>query len=383
MKKKLAVIFGGDSCERDVSVITGLQAIDAIDKNRFEARGFFFSRGRFYTADNLKVEDFCAFEPARFKEVLLHCGAFYEIKGSKIKKFFQPEAALMCAHGGDGENGVLSGYLEMMGVPYTCSGVLGSAIGMDKAVSKELFQSMLLNVVKYLVVTRSDIEGNPDATLLHIETFLDYPLIVKPAMQGSSIGIEKARDRSSLLRALEIAASFGEKIVVEKYLEDFKEVNCACFFDGEKIVVSETEEPYSLNEFLTFEDKYISNQKTFGRKIPASISEEEAAVIKSTTERIYSELELFGVVRMDYLVCRKTGKVFINEINTIPGSLAYYLFEPLGITYSDLVEKMVNAAVARRDRQLKEKTTFKSEVLKHYNKSFKLGGNKNRTVAKS
>ncbi|NLZ25628.1 MAG: hypothetical protein GX891_04115, partial [Clostridiales bacterium] len=118
MKKKLAVIFGGDSCERDVSVITGLQAIDAIDKNRFEARGFFFSRGRFYTADNLKVEDFCAFEPARFKEVLLHCGAFYEIKGSKIKKFFQPEAALMCAHGGDGENGVLSGYLEMMGVPY-------------------------------------------------------------------------------------------------------------------------------------------------------------------------------------------------------------------------------------------------------------------------
>lgn len=160
-----------------------------------------------------------------------------------------PDVALICCHGGEGENGVLQGFLEYNGVPYTSAGLIASSVCMDKSIAKQLLDGLMLNTMPSITVSRGDFEKNTNDVIRHVLTFLEYPLIVKPSGLGSSIGIKKARTEDELKAAIEVAAKFDEKIIVENALENFKELNCAAYSDGRNIYVSEVESPVSWHDF--------------------------------------------------------------------------------------------------------------------------------------
>lgn len=370
MRKKVALIFGGRSLESDISVITAMQVLKNIDKTQFNVQPVYMYEGDFYVKDVAKIDSFTPFNPFDHSKVMLYKGTFYTIRRNSFTKFFKPEAALICCHGGEGENGTLQALLEYNAVPYTSASVLSSSIGMEKAVSKQLFDGMLLNTLPHEVITRAEFLRDRDKIAFHLESFLTYPLIIKPSAQGSSIGIGVANNRDELLFAIEVACKFDSKIIVEQKLTDFVEVNCAAFRDGEEIVLSETEQPLTLNDFLTFDDKYVDGGKMSGggHLIPADIGSLDT-IVKANTERIYRELDLNGVVRMDYLVDKTRNKVYINEINTVPGSMAFYLFESVGIDFKTLISKLILNAV---DYHLVRTTPkiYKTNVLE----SFKGGG---------
>jgi D-alanine-D-alanine ligase len=356
MKKKIAVIFGGKSCEHDISILTALQAMKNLDKSRYEVFPVYL-RGGFFCGKLDRLSAFTPFDETEHKRAFIFDGAFYQ-SGKKLAKLFAPDAALLCTHGGDGENGSLQGLLDVEGIPYTSSGVLGSAVCMNKIISKEIFGSMLLNTLKYTVVKRDEFKSGADAAIEKIESLFDYPVIVKPASLGSSIGIQIAKNADELKSAIEIASHFDGEIIAERALTDFLEINCAAiFYDGE-LIVGETEQPVSWNAFLTYEDKYLVGGKLSGarRKIPAPVSDETNREVKETVKRIYSELGLRGVVRIDFLFDNISEKLFVNEVNTIPGSLSYYLFEPRGITYPALLDMLI--AQAENDAQKSRQSAF-------------------------
>lgn len=371
MKVKLALLFGGRSPESDISVITALQAVAALSESGYEVEAIYMHEGDFYIRGVDVLEAFTPFRSAEHTRTVLINGAFYSLKKNKLQREFKPDVALVCCHGGEGENGVLQGVLDFNGIPYCSSGVLGSAVGMDKAVSKSIFDNMLMNVIQYTTVSRREYKATPDAVAERLEKFLDYPMIVKPASQGSSIGICVAEDRAGLLYALDVACEFDDKILVEEKLVDFAEVNCAAFAYGDKIVVSETERPLGAGEFLTFEDKYLENGKMSGggHILPADIGALND-VVRANTEKVYRELELRGVVRVDFLVDKTRNKVYINEINTVPGSLAFYLFEPLGIDFCTLLKMQIENTLERAAEGGRKKV-FRSAVLECYGKGVK------------
>lgn len=365
MKIKVALIFGGRSVESDISVITAIQAYKHLDPKLYDVEPIFLYDGDFYMGGMRTISDFSPFEAHKHEKALLYTGGFYSVKRGKLKKVFAPDVALICCHGGEGEDGTLQGMLDFYSIPHTSADMLPSAICMDKGVSKEIFDNMLLNVVPYLVVRVRDCEDRQEDVMRRVEETLGYPLIVKPARLGSSIGISIADGREDLEFAIAVASEFDDKIVIEQKLTEFVEVNCAAFRDENgDIILSETETPLSAHDVLTFEDKYVSRGKIGGggRVMPADIGALNE-VVKNNTKRIYDALESEGVVRVDYLVDKERNKVYINEINTVPGSLAYYLFEGIGISYEELLRRMISRALKR------EKTVnhaFSTGVLENF-----------------
>lgn len=358
--KNILALFGGNSVEKDISVITAIEAIGRLDRDKYKVYPVFIS-DKWYLGDYEEVGQFCPFRAERYTHVALVDSVLCEVKGGKLKKLVKPDCALLLTHGGDGENGSLQGLLECHGLPYTSSGVLASAVGMDKIISKQAFENLILNVPKYLTICKIDYEKSPEKTAHYIETFLDYPLVVKPSSQGSSIGINSVNCREELFRAFDVAFCFGDKVIAERKIINFIEINCACVRRNGEIIVSEVERPISSGDILSFEDKYVGGEKT-ARQLPADIEKGTASLIRAQSKRIYCELDLMGVVRFDYLLTEDMKKVYINEMNTIPGSLANYLFEPLGIDYGTLLDIIIEEAI----RQKKPPIKFESRVLEYF-----------------
>ena len=255
MKKKVALVFGARSLERDISVITAMQTFQNVDKSKYVVECVFSYEGDFYAGKFDSIKKFAPFNPLEHKKVVLIKGEFYTLRKNKIAKYFKPDVVLLCCHGGEGENGVLQALFEYNSIAYTSCDVLRSASCMDKAWSKRLFESMLLNVLPYEVVSKTEFDREKAKTIAKLEDLIRYPMIVKPASLGSSIGIEVAKCSEELDFALQVASKFDEKIVVEHKLEDFVEVNCAAYSKNGRIVISDTEQPCSASDFLTFEDK--------------------------------------------------------------------------------------------------------------------------------
>ena len=372
MRKKIALIFGGRSLESDISIITAMQVLGNMDKTAYTVEPVFMYEGDFYVKKLDSLDAFSSFNPLEHARAMLYKGEFYIINRNKFSKYFKPDVALICCHGGEGESGILQAVLEYNGIAHTSPSVLASACGMDKALSKQLFEGMLLNALPSEVVSKAEFENDAERTIQRLESSLSYPLIVKPSTLGSSIGITVAENHDQLEFALQVACKFDTKILVEHKLIDFVEVNCAAFRDGDKIIVSDTEQPLTLNDFLTFDDKYMSNGKMSGggHVIPADIGNLEL-IVKANTERIYRELDLNGVVRMDYLVDKNNNKVYINEINTVPGSMAFYLFERLGIDFKTLTTKLIENAVNYQTKH-RTPTKFKTDVLSKFRSGGKI-----------
>ena len=248
-------------------------------------------------------------------------------------------------HGTFGEDGTLQGLLELANIPYVGAGVLGSAVGMDKIIMKAIFRENNLPTVKYLWFTKNGWEMEQEEVVKKVEENLTYPVFVKPANSGSSIGVGKAKNLEDLKFALDVASSYDRRLIVEEGLEDAIEINCSVMGNYD-LITSVCEQPISAGEFLSFGDKYIHEDKTSGmegadRKIPAPISDELTTEIQELAKKAFRILDCKGIARIDFLVGEKDGRPFVNEINTIPGSFSFYLWEHNGIKFPELVDKLI------------------------------------------
>lgn len=355
----IAVIYGGSSCERDVSVITALQAMEKLDKTKYEIYPVMLKEsGGMLMPHN--AEDIRTY----ITEKIIGTPVFFRGRDlcrgeSFVRRIAKIDCALICAHGAEGENGVLQGFLQLCGIPYSSPGVEASAVCMNKITSKSVFASLGIDVLSAAKVERG---GEEQAHAYARE--IGYPVIVKPARQGSSIGIDVARSESELDEALAVAFEFDPLVLIERALEDFTEINCACVKSRGEIIVSSPERPLSRSEILTYEDKYLSGGKmsACGREFPAKLSEESCAAVQNAAATAYKELEMRGVVRFDFLI-DKGGKIYLNEANTVPGSLADYLFTDKGIDGCRLMDILIEEACADTGERRGE---FSSNVLRLY-----------------
>lgn len=398
--KKVGVIFGGVTCEHEVSIVSGLQLIENIDRRNYEVIPIYIhSDGEWYVGDKLLDPNLYS----RFDELKGGIdrgyippnkpGIVIPARGFLTKETFIPlDVVIPAMHGMNGEDGSLQGLLELANIPYTSSGVLGASVGMDKILMKKVFEANLIPVLPYTYFLRDEWEAARDAIVAQIEAVLKYPMFVKPSNLGSSIGISKAIDRDTLIAAIDVAACYDERIIVENGVEDISEINCSALGRGSKVAVSVCEQPVSWKEFLTFDEKYLRGGKnggakggtkgaagmeTMSRKVPAEITAEQTAEIKDLTARVFKALNSKGVVRIDFIIDNSDGKVYVNEINTIPGSFAFYLWDFEGVKYHQLIDKLIQIAEEDFTEKQKNNYTYKSDIINHASGALKTGGIKN------
>lgn len=394
MKIKLGVAFGGETVEHEVSIISALQAISNLDKEKYEVIPLYIGKNRiWYTGDILtEVETYKDFDKNKkhVKEVVLYKkGEKFFIQsttGLVRKDITDIDIVLPIVHGNNVEDGTLAGYLDTIGIPYVGPHVLGAALGQDKVAMKQVMKSDGLPVVDFVWFFDSEYLENKDSILKDIKS-LGYPVIVKPATLGSSVGITLVKNEKEIEDAIEEAISYDNKIVVEKAVENLIEVNSSVLGNYEYQKVSPLEEVMGLDEILSYSDKYLSSSKTKGtsskgmastnRVIPARISKELTEDIKETSKKVFKLLNLSGVCRIDYLIDKKTKKFYINEPNTIPGSLSFYLWKEDGLVYKDLLNEMINIAIKEYKNKSKKTRSFESNILSGYSGSKGNKGTKN------
>lgn len=396
-KKNVAVIFGGKTTEHDVAVITGIQFIENMDKTKYNAIPVFIdSDGIWYTGDELldiNVYKHLDNVKSRLTQVLLSPipgkSALMNTNPGGIfskKEIAHIDVAVISIHGMNGEDGTVQGLLELANIPYVSSGVLGSALGMDKIAMKAVFKGNDLPILKYEYFLRSEWKKASNEIIQKLESSLRYPMFVKPANLGSSIGISKAKDSKSLAQAIEIAICYDKRIIVEEGVENLIEINCAAMGYDDNIETSVCEEPTNWEEFLTFEDKYIHNnsksgtQKSGGqkgmaqmdRKIPADIPQDLTEKIQELTKLAFKHLNCSGVARIDFIIDKTTMTPYINEINTIPGSFSFYLWQYNGIKYPELIDRLINIAEKIHHDKNLNTYSFTSNIMNNVTKSTKL-----------
>lgn len=397
MKLNLAVIFGSRTCEHDVSIVSAMQAMEAAEKGDYNVTPVYIAPdGAWYVGAALRdIAFFSNFDPAKVQRVLPsgEDGKLKLIKYPTDKRaLFAPgrvvleeaDVVLPVMHGVNGEDGTLSGMLELFDVPYAASGVLGSAVGMDKIAMKILFRGCGFPVLDAEYLERGQWRGDPDGVIERIERALSYPVYVKPANLGSSIGISRASNRDELIRALDVAASFDRRLLVEKGVTKLTEVNCSVLGYGAQARASVLEMPISgeTEKFLGFDEKYLqggknsAGMKSLARKVPAPIGEEMTRRVQDMALDAFRVMDCKGVVRIDFIIDGEDGALYINEINTIPGSLAFYLWEHEGLNFTALIDEMVKCAYRAAADRRESVFSYESDILKHQ-RSGKLTGKTN------
>ena len=372
MKINLAVIFGGSSVEHEVSVISAVQAMHSLDKEKYEIYPVYITKkNEFYTGhvlfdiENYKDMDLLLRNAKRVIFTKDKSDAYLECYPARIfgkNKIARIDVALPIVHGTNVEDGILQGYLETLEIPYAGCDVLSSAVCMDKYVMKIMLKEAGVNVLPGFCFRTKDFDMDPAGILDKIELEIGYPAIVKPVNLGSSVGIKVAYDRQGLEAALENAASYAGRILVERAITNLREINCSVLGDYMTARPSVCEEPLTGGEILSYADKYMSGGKsTKGsegmssaqRKIPAELTDEQRETIENMAVKTFRVLGCAGVSRIDCMIDNDTGEIFVNEINTIPGSLSFYLWEPTGVPYNELLDELIDIAV-KRDREKKE-----------------------------
>ncbi|MCM1369595.1 MAG: D-alanine--D-alanine ligase [Candidatus Amulumruptor caecigallinarius] len=385
MKTNVAVFFGGRSVEHEISVISAIQAINAFNPDKYEIIPIYISKqGRWYTGSNLldlknyrnldklvseAEEVFMRPEYGDYNLYKAHTGMF----SKKNPVVAQLHVAIPVLHGTNGEDGIFEGLLETIGIPFAGCNTLSSANGMDKITMKMILRSEGIPVVDYVWMTDREWNTSKDAKIKEIEAKLGYPVIVKPANLGSSVGIGTAASREELASRIDTAARFSSRIIVEHMVEHLKEINCSVLGDADEHQSSVCEEPIKSGKFLSYEDKYMGGTKTnrgmqaSEKRIPADLTEEMSEKIRTLAGETFRVLSCHGVSRVDVMVDEKDNSIYVNEINTIPGSLSFYLWEATGISFTQLMDKLVELALKRK-RAIDRKTfTYDQNI-------FALGG---------
>ena len=385
MKKQIGVIFGSRSCEREVAIISAVQLMRHADREKYDIIPVYISEdGNWYTGDKLKeIQTYKPFHPDQkgiirvFPDLSSGSGALLTVR--KDSGLFARErteiaaridAYIIVMHGLNGEDGTLQGLMELINVPYTSTGVAGSALGMDKIMMKQFFQGAGLPVLPGLSFTRSGFSRERETVLNKVEKELGFPVFVKPANLGSSIGVSRADDTESLADSLELAFEYDRRVLVEKGLDRPIELNCSVMGYDDVVEASPIEMPLNNDEFLDFKDKYLASGGSKGmaslhRVLPAPIEDELKNVIQEMSRTIFRMLDCKGVVRIDYMFDKHSEKLYITEINTIPGSLAFYLWENAGIPYSALIDRMINFAEKAHADKNQSNYAYSSDILKN------------------
>lgn len=383
MKKQLGVIFGSRSCEREVAIISAVQLMRHADREKYDVIPVYIDEaGSWYTGDVLTdINSFRPFRPEQkgvikvFPDLSSGSGALLTVQ--KGNGLFAKEQIVIAAridvfivvmHGLNGEDGTLQGLLELANIPYSSTGVVGSAIGMDKIMMKQFFRGAGLPVLPGEWFTKRQYRQDREAVLDCVEKKLGFPVFVKPANLGSSIGVSRADDPVSLSDSLELAFEYDRRVLVEKGLDQPIELNCGVLGYDDEVKASPIEMPINNDEFLDFRDKYLASGGSKGmaslrRVLPAPVEDELRDRIQEMSCDIFRMLDCKGVVRIDYMFDRKSEQIFITEINTIPGSLAFYLWENAGMPYSELIDRMVGYAEKAHDDKNQANYAYTSDIL--------------------
>ena len=378
---KVGVIFGGESVEHEVSIISAVQAMNKMDNEKYDIIPIYITKeGEWYTGAVLKeIDTFKDMDLLKryTKNVVLYRknGRFVlQSKGLFKKEVNDVDIIFPIVHGTNVEDGVLQGYLKTIGVPFVGSNVVASAVAQDKIIQKNVFKCEELPITKYYWFYDCDYRDDEDKIVKEIEKELDYPMIIKPASLGSSVGISSAENRDELVNAINDAIGYDTKVVVEEKVENLTEVNISVLGNFEDCKVSEIEEVMTGNSLLTYEDKYINGSKKGGskgmasasRKIPADIDDKMRKEVEEIAVKAFRAIGLSGVSRIDFLVDKKKKKVYINEINPCPGSLSFYLWEPKDKNFTALLDDMISIAIKDYKRDKSKTRSFDSNILSGY-----------------
>jgi len=393
MKIKVGVFFGGKSVEHEVSIITAIQAMENMNREKYDIIPIYISKDnkmycgkeigdikQYKEVENLiKRSSQVTLVQKDNKIVLLKCN----------KKMFENEVydyidiAFPIVHGTNVEDGTLQGYLKMFNIPYVGSDVISSAVGMDKYVCKCLLKENNIPTLDCICFTLKDYNEDFDGIIKETESKFQYPVIVKPVNLGSSVGIQIAKNEDELKEAISDAFTYSKKILIERAIKNLKEVNCSVLGDYEEAKASECEEPVKKDEILSFNDKYISGGKKSGGqksmnagvlKLPADISKEVRTKIQELAIKTFKVLGCSGVIRIDFMIDKDTDEIFVNEVNTIPGSLSFHLWKATGIKYADLLDKMIDLSLKRNREENNMTFSFDSNILAGYTSNSGLKG---------
>ncbi len=383
-KLQLGILYGSRSCEHEVSIISALQLAGVADPFKYEVIPVYISkRGEWFIGGALwKLETYLDFDPRAsgltrvFPDLtsgsrdLMAFERGRLFAGEKRRAAARLDCVIPVMHGLNGEDGSLQGMLELMDVPYASTGVAGSAVGMDKIMMKRLFAGCGFPVLPDTSLARSEFERDPEAACSKVEAKLPYPVFVKPANLGSSIGVSRAENRQQLMDALNLAFSLDRRSLIESGLNDPLEVNCSVLGFDDTVETSVVEQPVRQGQLLDFNTKYLASGRENGmasltRIIPAPISEQDTEKVKALSADIFRALDCRGVVRVDFMIDRGTGELYITEINTIPGSMAFYLWEKTGngLRYRHLVDRLVQDAFRAQEQKEKIITSFHSDII--------------------
>jgi D-alanine-D-alanine ligase len=368
-KLNLAIIFGAKSTEHEVSIVTAFQASDWIDLAKYNRYLIYINENNQAFLCSPPQKD-----PQKFIENAVRAANSADFTPGGIsvgrglmKKKINLDVALLTMHGAFGEDGKIQGMLDFYGIPYTGSGVLGSALKMDKVVQKDIFAKMGLPLIPYLWFFDNEYRKDPQKIKELIKKSLKYPLFVKPANGGSSIGIVKIDKESRLDKAVEEVSCYDHKILIEQSVEGAVDINCAVMggYDSE---VTVCEQPLTEDKFLSFKEKYLKGGKMKGmaslsRIIPAPIPDEITKQAREMAKNIFRELNCWGMARMDFLYQAKMKKIYPGEINTIPGALAVYLWEASGVKSAELIDRLVELALLKNKEARRLNYTYRSDIL--------------------
>ena len=358
-KTTVGVIFGGRSVEHDVSIVTANQIMNAFDENRYEVVAIYITRdGKWFAGDPLKDIDNFKTDTVTSLEgveaVILspdsrHHGLIRKPLAGRFQKsdVIRLDLLFPAVHGSHGEDGTLQGLFELADIPYVGFATCGSALTNDKVLTKQILQQNNIPVVDGVHFSRSDWLKNSDAIIERIKEKVTCPVFVKPATLGSSIGVSRADDAETARGSIDMAGNFDRRILVESAVIDGIEINCSVIGYGDDITVSVLEQPLSWSDFLAFEDKYLrgsDGMKSADRIIPAPLSEELTTKIHELSKQAFIALDGRGIVRIDFLVKPESDEVYLNEMNTMPGSLSFYLWRETNMTDAQVVDKLATLA---------------------------------------
>ena len=394
MRIKVGVMFGGKSVEHEISIISAIQAIASMDTEKYDVIPIYITKNNeFYVGPSVgEIESYQKGIKQLLKEstrvILVNDGGLVKLIKYPAKKFGSSyvdyiDVAFPIVHGTNVEDGTLQGFLSMLDIPYVGCDVISSAVGMDKYVMKTVLKDNNIPVLDCLCFNAKEYDRDNEAVVDAIEKRIGYPVIVKPVNLGSSIGISKAKTKEKLFDSLDMAFCYADKVLVERAVQNLKEINCSVCGDYEHAEPSECEEPINSDDILSFSDKYLSSGNSGGaksgklggaktggkfggakgsgesgmaslsRKIPADITDEQKKIIQKYAVDAFKCLGCSGVSRIDFMM----------DTNTIPGSLSFYLWEPVGVPYTKLLDKMISLALKREREQEGITYAFESNVL--------------------
>lgn len=383
MKTTIGVFFGGRSVEHEISILTALQAMYAIDDSRYNVIPIYISKeGRWYSGEPLiSVSNY-----KNMTALKSHCEEVYmnpEYGDYNLYRRKKPlfgshivatlDVAIPALHGTNGEDGVFQGLLETIGIPFAGCDTLSAAIGMDKIVMKMVLEHSDIPVVDYVWFTDKQWATTRDKWVEKIENKIGYPVIVKPANLGSSVGIARADNRQELITKVEEASRYSTRLIVEDLVENLKEINCSVLGDCDDYTTSVCEEPIKSGKILSYEDKYMGGSKgesgmqASEKRIPADLSDEQTQRVRFLAGETFRVLSCHGVARVDVMIDDNTGAIYVNEINAIPGSFSFYLWEATGVPFDELMDKLVSLALKRKREQANKTVSYSQNI-------FALGG---------